>query len=75
MIMIWMILIVVRTAWLKYQLVREIRLTESQLKYLNKNNQQLEKSIKFLHNQDFLQREVKEKLNFKNPNEKMIIFK
>ena len=75
MIMIWMILIVVRTAWLKYQLVREIRLTESQLKYLNKNNQQLEKSVKFLHNQDFLQREVKEKLNFKNPNEKMIIFK
>ncbi len=70
-----MVLVVIKAAWSKYQLVREIQLTQRQLDYLDKNNQQLEKSINFLRDKNFLRREAKEKLNLKNPNEKVIIFK
>jgi len=72
---IWLILIVVRTAWEKYQLVKEIRITEEQLKYLDQNSEKLKKSIKLLQSEKFLQKEAKERLNLKNPSEKVIIFK
>ncbi|HHD92293.1 MAG TPA: hypothetical protein ENL06_01545 [Candidatus Portnoybacteria bacterium] len=71
----WLLLIVAETAWSKYKLVREIQLTQNQLKYLDNNNQKLKETINFLQNKNFLQKEVKEKLNLKDSNEKMIIFK
>lgn len=71
----WLLLIVAKAAWSKYKLVQEIQLTQNQMKYLDNNNQKLKETINFLQDKNFLQKEVKEKLNLKDPKEKMIIFK
>lgn len=70
---IWTGLILIRTFYKKNQLDMEVSRIKSEIEKINKKNTELAQLLDYFQQQDFLEREAKEKLNMKKEGEKVVI--
>ena len=66
---IWLTLISVKTLYRKYQLDNEISSLKKEIAKIDRKDQELTQLMSFFNNQDFLEKEAKEKLNLKREGE------
>lgn len=72
--MLGLILNVGRESYRKYQLVKEIRNLEIEIKKVEGRNRQLSDLMDYFSEESFLEKEARLKLNLQKPGEKIVIF-
>jgi cell division protein FtsB len=70
---IWLTLISVKTLYRKYQLDNEISSLKKEIAKIDRKDQELTQLMSFFNNQDFLEKEAKEKLNLKREGENVVM--
>lgn len=70
---IWVGLVSVRAYYKKHQLDQEIISLKEEIDKLDKQGQDLTQLIKYFNNQDFLEKEAKDKLNLKKGDENVVM--
>jgi len=70
---IWLGIVLVRTAYRRYQLDQEVSSLKSEIDKLDKKDNELSQLIKYFNNQSFLEREAKDKLNLKKEGESVVM--
>jgi len=70
---IWVGLVSIKTYYKKHQLDQEIVALKNEIEKLDKQGQDLNQLIKYFSNQDFLEKEAKDKLNLKKNDENVVI--
>jgi len=70
---IWVGLVSVRAYYKKNQLNQEIASLKDQIGKLDKQDQDLSQLIEYFNNQDFLEKEAKDKLNLKKGDENVVM--
>jgi len=69
----WLALILVKTFYKKHQLDSEIANLKKEIDKIDKKDQELSDLLNYFDNQNFLEKEAKEKLNMKKEGENVVI--
>lgn len=72
--LIGLVLNVGRESYHKYQLTKEIRNLETEIKKVEGRNRQLSDLMNYFSEESFLEKEARIKLNLQKPGEKIVIF-
>jgi len=70
---IWLALVSVRAWYRRYQLDQQIAALKNEISKMEKSDGELSQLIKYFNNQDFLEKEAKDKLNLKNAGENVMM--
>jgi len=71
--LIWLVVNVVSVYYKKYKINKEIEDLKAQIANADKSDQQISEMIDYLSSQNFLEKQVREKLNMKKPGEEVVI--
>jgi len=69
----WLALVLVKTFYKKHQLDSEIANLKKEIDKIDKKDQELSNLLNYFDNQNFLEKEAKEKLNMKKEGENVVI--
>lgn len=73
LLIIWLGIVSVKAFYRKYQLDQEISVLKVEINKLGNKDSELSQLIKYFENQDFLEKEAKEKLNLKREGENVVM--
>jgi len=73
LILIWVSICAVKAIYKSYRLRKEIENLKSEISKVEKGNKELDNLLQYLKNKDFLEKEVREKLNLKKEGESVVI--